>query len=403
MRRCWTCGRCCPAERADLLDVLTDLTPTSGRPTTACPGWTVKDIAVHVLGEELGWLSRGRDGDTSGLLDDADRLTVEFVQLLDEKNQRWVDAASGLSPRVVIDLLRWSGDQFDRYVERIDLDGAQLGDLVRPGPDAAMVRPGPRLHRAVGAPAADPRRRRPDRGSTTTTPAPCCGRSSGPCPHHYREVAGAARGRPSRSGSPGPAEARGPWSGSSDAAWDLTEGEPDRRDAEVALTSDAAWRVLTGAAVPEDAIEFAARSTSPVPSAPPAPSSCDPPRSCPLSDVTRSLDGTGSTASGSDDREAERSGGLSLADVEREEHQRRASGTLGGAEMERVERAHAGGLGHQRGCLAGLRIQREQRQPVEVAFELTLRSRQVATRRAAGSGSAAPRRSCGSPVTVISA
>ena len=68
-------------ERVDLLDLLSGLSADEWSAGTACPGWTVKDIAVHVLGEELGWLSRGRDGDTSGLLDDQIEFRA-FVQLL---------------------------------------------------------------------------------------------------------------------------------------------------------------------------------------------------------------------------------------------------------------------------------------------------------------------------------
>ena len=48
--------------------------PSEWQTTTACPGWTVKDIALHLLDDELAWLSRGRDGDLSGLIDDTDRL-----------------------------------------------------------------------------------------------------------------------------------------------------------------------------------------------------------------------------------------------------------------------------------------------------------------------------------------
>ena len=48
-----------PGERADLLDLLTGLTPRSGRRRPPVPGWSVKDIALHLLDDELGWLSGG--------------------------------------------------------------------------------------------------------------------------------------------------------------------------------------------------------------------------------------------------------------------------------------------------------------------------------------------------------
>jgi hypothetical protein len=83
------------------------------------------------------------------------------------------------------------------------------------------------------------------RGSTTATPAPCSGRSSG-----------------RSQGSTVAIWITGPGGGAwglvrvDETVWDLSEGEPDRRDAEVALTSDAAWRVLTGGAVADEAIEL---------------------------------------------------------------------------------------------------------------------------------------------------
>src|SRR5215204_840772 len=73
-------------ERAGLIEVLTELTTDEWAAATCCPGWAVKDIALHILGEELGWLSRGRDGDPTGLLDEQLDHRA-FVQVLDEKNQ----------------------------------------------------------------------------------------------------------------------------------------------------------------------------------------------------------------------------------------------------------------------------------------------------------------------------
>lgn len=73
----------------------------------------MKDVALHLLDADLTWLSRERDGDLCGLVDMSDRRL--FPQLLVEKNQRWVDAAAVLSRHVVTDLLRWSGDQIDAF------------------------------------------------------------------------------------------------------------------------------------------------------------------------------------------------------------------------------------------------------------------------------------------------
>ncbi len=106
-------------ERHDLLSLLATLSPQEWTSPSAAPGWTVKDLALHVLDDDLGWLSRGRDDDQSGLLDMSDHAS--FVDALAAKNQRWVDGANGLSLPVVLGLLRWAGDEVDAYYAGIDL------------------------------------------------------------------------------------------------------------------------------------------------------------------------------------------------------------------------------------------------------------------------------------------
>jgi uncharacterized protein (TIGR03083 family) len=51
-----------PAERRALLQLLSGLTDDQWATPTICPGWTVKDVALHVLGVDLGNLSVQRDG-----------------------------------------------------------------------------------------------------------------------------------------------------------------------------------------------------------------------------------------------------------------------------------------------------------------------------------------------------
>ncbi len=51
-----------PEERSGLLDLLGFLSDEDWDRLTACPGWTVKDIGLHLLGTEIGRLSGSRDG-----------------------------------------------------------------------------------------------------------------------------------------------------------------------------------------------------------------------------------------------------------------------------------------------------------------------------------------------------
>ena len=107
-------------ERGDLLELLRGLSDSEWAAPTAVAGWRVKDLALHLLDDDLGWLSRGRDDDASGLLDSSQS---SFVAALAAKNQRWIDGAQGLSRRVVADLLMWSGGEMDRHYA-----GMNLGD-----------------------------------------------------------------------------------------------------------------------------------------------------------------------------------------------------------------------------------------------------------------------------------
>ncbi|WP_148615523.1 maleylpyruvate isomerase N-terminal domain-containing protein [Nocardioides rubriscoriae] len=99
-------------ERADLLRFIGSLTDEEWFVETQVPGWTVKDLALHILDDDLGWLSRGRDGDSSGRLDVGDS---GFVAALNRKNEDWVAAARQLSRPVVAGLLGWAGEQMDAY------------------------------------------------------------------------------------------------------------------------------------------------------------------------------------------------------------------------------------------------------------------------------------------------
>src|SRR6187402_1135274 len=113
-------------ERRDLLDLLRSLTADAWEAPTQAGAWTVKDVALHLLDGDLGRLSRGRDGDLTGLIPVGETATPLAVALA-EKNERWVQAAGHLSRRVIQDLLRSTTDQLDDWTADLDLlDSAQV-------------------------------------------------------------------------------------------------------------------------------------------------------------------------------------------------------------------------------------------------------------------------------------
>jgi hypothetical protein len=107
-------------QRLRLLSLLGSLNDANWAAPTAAPSWTVKDIALHLLDVDLSWLARTRDHDHAGLVP-MPAGHAEFVSELARRNERWVDGTRMLSPRLITDLIRWSGDQLDAYLGTLDL------------------------------------------------------------------------------------------------------------------------------------------------------------------------------------------------------------------------------------------------------------------------------------------
>jgi uncharacterized protein (TIGR03083 family) len=129
-----------PGERAALLDLLADLTPAEwGRPTV-CPGWSVQDIAAHLLADDVGRLSGGRDDhDNPDFAAGLDISTLPgLIAAIDRQNALWVEAMRRVSPQVLIDLLRLTGEQTASYFATLDLD-AISGPVDWVGPEPAPL------------------------------------------------------------------------------------------------------------------------------------------------------------------------------------------------------------------------------------------------------------------------
>jgi uncharacterized protein (TIGR03083 family) len=113
-----------PKERAALLELLSSLDDGAWSRETSCPGWSLKDIAAHLLADDLGRLSGSRDGHAAQRFEPSDAATFEpdLLAFINAQNEAWVAASRRLSPRVITDLLRWSGEQTQAYFESLDPD-----------------------------------------------------------------------------------------------------------------------------------------------------------------------------------------------------------------------------------------------------------------------------------------
>lgn len=108
-------------ERAELLDLLGGLDEEAWSQPTECPAYPVKGIAAHILGDDLSLLSRQRDGATQGLILVAEKMPgVDFRTLLNAFNDQWVEAARFMSPPVLVELLRLSGEWTSAYYNAVD-------------------------------------------------------------------------------------------------------------------------------------------------------------------------------------------------------------------------------------------------------------------------------------------
>jgi uncharacterized protein (TIGR03083 family) len=108
-------------ERDALVELLADLTEAEWAAPTECPAWTVKALALHVLGDDLSLLSRQRDASGNGLVLFAETHPgLSFRELLDGFNEQWVTAALFLSPDLIVEQLRLTGEWSARFYDEVD-------------------------------------------------------------------------------------------------------------------------------------------------------------------------------------------------------------------------------------------------------------------------------------------
>jgi uncharacterized protein (TIGR03083 family) len=122
--------------RAHLLELLSGLDEDDWSRATAAPRWSVKDVTAHLLGGDIGILSRVRDEYSQP----SARLTDygDLVRLVDRLNDEWIVAARRISPRVLQELLAFTGPRVESYFASLDLHAID-GPVSWAGLDAAPV------------------------------------------------------------------------------------------------------------------------------------------------------------------------------------------------------------------------------------------------------------------------
>ncbi|MFI0483848.1 maleylpyruvate isomerase family mycothiol-dependent enzyme [Actinomadura sp. 9N215] len=121
-------------QQAHFVELLRGLGDDEWTRPTVCPGWDVRDIAAHVLGDHVGRLSMLRDGFVA-LRPRADEA---FPRFIDRINDEWVTAARRISPLLLVDLLSAVGEQVVEYWQGVDMD-AIGGSVSWAGPESHPV------------------------------------------------------------------------------------------------------------------------------------------------------------------------------------------------------------------------------------------------------------------------
>ncbi|RKS08243.1 uncharacterized protein (TIGR03083 family) [Nocardiopsis sp. Huas11] len=110
-------------EHAALMATLRALAPTDWN-REAVPGWSVRDLAAHVLGDCYGRLGRDRDSHRGGASPAPGEPLETFIH---RENQQWVHALARVSPAALVDTLDLIGAQTARYFETTDPEALSLG------------------------------------------------------------------------------------------------------------------------------------------------------------------------------------------------------------------------------------------------------------------------------------
>ncbi len=130
-----------PLERQELLHLLSQLHEEEWHLPTICTAWSVKDIVLHLLGDDIGLLSRKRDAfDDFTIIKTRPPLRSwsDLVAYINEKNKLWVQATRRMSNRLVCTFLTMTGEETYQYFSSLDLFA--LGETVSwAGPAPASV------------------------------------------------------------------------------------------------------------------------------------------------------------------------------------------------------------------------------------------------------------------------
>jgi uncharacterized protein (TIGR03083 family) len=103
-------------DRRALVALLDELEPGDWERPTVCAGWDVRDVALHVLGGDLGNIAIRCDG----VAYQRPAPREDLAAFINRINDEWVTAARRLTPRLIRDLLEFTAGPLDDCMRAID-------------------------------------------------------------------------------------------------------------------------------------------------------------------------------------------------------------------------------------------------------------------------------------------
>lgn len=127
-----------PILHANLMELLRALKPEDWHKPTICKGWSVKDVASHLLDGQLRRLSIGRDRYHSPRIEAPDEGYENLLDHLNGLNASWVEASARISPKLLIGLHEMVGPQYVEYLTSLDPEAKATFNVAWAGEEASL-------------------------------------------------------------------------------------------------------------------------------------------------------------------------------------------------------------------------------------------------------------------------